>query len=588
MKSLQDIFNRRMLKTAAVASIVTMTSLSSHAGVPAKVTKEAILNDATTTEDVLTYGMGTQGQRWSPLAKINSLNVKRLVPAYTISFGGEKMRGQEAQPLVHNGVIYVTASYNRAYAIDARTGEQIWKYEHRLPEGILPCCDVINRGGALYDNLFIMGTLDAKLIALDTANGDVVWKQSLGDFKAGHSVSSAPLIVEDKVVTGVAGGEFGIVGKVRAFDAKTGNLIWERPTVEGHMGYLNGEENGITGTTNASWSGELWKVGGAAPWNTGTYDHETRTIMWGTGNPAPWNSHMRPGDNLYAVSTIAIDPDTGKLKWHFQYTPNEAWDYDGTNITVAFNKDGKKLAAHADRNGFFYTLDRNNGKLVKAFPFVEQHTWATGIDQKTGRPIETGFRPGNPADSKDGKKGSVITVSPSFLGGTNWYGMAYSQHTGLFYVGANEWAMDLWNEPVTYKKGAAYMGAGFSIKPIFDDYIGALRAFDPMTGKKVWEVKNKAPLWAGVLATGGNLVFTGTPEGYFKAFDAKTGEELWKYQTGSGIVGSPVTWEMDGEQYIAIPSGWGAAVPLWGGEVAKQVKNIPQGASMFVFKLFTL
>lgn len=580
MKSLQEGFKSGLLKTIAIASLVSMTSIS-HADV----SKDDVLNDAATTKDVLSYGIGTQGQRWSPLSKINTSNISRLVPAYTVSFGGEKMRGQEAQPLVHDGVIYTTASYNRAYAIDARTGEHIWAYEHRLPEGILPCCDVINRGGALYGNLFIMGTLDAQLVALDIKTGEVVWKETLDDFKAGHSISAAPLIVEDKVVIGVAGGEFGIIGTLRAFDALTGKLVWSRPTVEGHMGYLNGKENGITGKRGATWPGDLWKVGGAAPWNTGTYDPETRTIMWGTGNPAPWNSHMRPGDNLYAVSTVAVDPDTGKLKWHFQYTPNEAWDYDGTNITVAFNRDGKKLAAHADRNGFFYTLDRTNGKLVKAFPFVEQHTWAKGIDQKTGRPIETGFRPGDPAKSKDGKKGSVITVSPSFLGGTNWYGMAYSQNTGLFYVGANEWAMDLWNEPVTFKKGAAYMGAGFSIKPIFDDYIGALRAYDPLTGEKVWEQKNKAPLWAGVLATAGNLVFTGTPEGYFKAFNAETGLELWKYQTGSGIVGSPITWEMDGEQYIAIPSGWGAAVPLWGGEVAKQVKGLPQGASLVVFKL---
>jgi alcohol dehydrogenase (cytochrome c) len=295
---------------------------------------------------------------------------------------------------------------------------------------------------------------------------------------------------------------------------------------------------------------------------------------------------MRPGDNLYAISTIAVDPDTGKIKWHFQYTPNEAWDYDGTNHTVAFNNGGKKLAAHADRNGFFYTLDRTNGKLVNAFPFVEKHSWASAIDLKTGRPIETGMRPGNPADSADGKKGSVITVTPSFLGGTNWMGMAYSQNTGLFYVPANEMGMDLWNEPVTYKKGAAYMGAGFSIKPVFDDYIGALRAFDPMTGKKVFEVKNKAPLWGGVMATAGNLVFYGTPEGYFKAVDAKTGKELWQYNTGSGIVGSPITWEQGGEQFIAVPSGWGAAVPLWGGEVAKQIEGINQGASLVVFKLY--
>jgi alcohol dehydrogenase (cytochrome c) len=583
MKYLSGACESGFLKTLAIGSVLIATSMSSSA---AGVTTEDITNDAKTTGDVVSHGIGNKGQRWSPLAKINDKNISKLAPAFTFSFGGEKMRGQEAQPLVHNGVIYTTASYNRVFAIDATTGMQIWKYEHRLPEGILPCCDVINRGGALYDNLFIFTTLDALIVALDTANGKVVWKQSLGDFKAGHSATSAPIIVDGKAITGVAGGEFGIVGKVRAYDAKTGKLIWERPTIEGHIGTLNGKPNGMTGKLNATWPGDLWKVGGGAPWNNGTYDIETNTIMWGVGNPAPWNSHMRPGDNLYGISTIALDPDTGKIKWHFQYTPNEAWDYDGTNHTIAFNKGGKKLAAHADRNGFFYVLDRTNGKLVNAFPFVEGHSWATSIDLKTGRPIEAGKRPGNPADSADGKKGSVVTVSPSFLGGTNFFGMTYSQATGLFYVPTNEMGMDLWNEPVTYKKGAAYMGAGFSIKPLFDDYIGAMRAYDPMTGKRVWEVKNKAPLWAGAMSTAGNLVFYGTPEGYFKAVDAKTGKELWQYNTGSGIVGSPITWEQGGEQFIAVPSGWGAAVPLWGGEVAKQIEGISQGASLVVFKLY--
>ncbi|RKZ48626.1 MAG: PQQ-dependent dehydrogenase, methanol/ethanol family [Gammaproteobacteria bacterium] len=582
MKYVSGACKSGFLKSIAVASIVFAAPMSN---VVAGVTDADIANDAKTTGDVVTHGMGLQGQRWSPLNKINSKNIGKLVPAYTFSFGGEKMRGQEAQPLVHDGVIYVTASYNRVFALDAITGKQKWQYDHRLPEGILPCCDVINRGGALYGDLFIFATLDALLVALNTGTGEVVWKQSLGDFKAGHSATAAPIVVEGKVITGVAGGEFGIVGKIRAFDAKTGKLVWERPTIEGHIGTLNGKPNGMTGKLNATWPGDLWKVGGGAPWNNGTYDAETRTILWGTGNPAPWNSHMRPGDNLYAISTLALDPDTGKIKWHFQYTPNEAWDYDGTNHTIPFNKGGKKYAAHADRNGFFYVLDRTNGKLVNAFPFVDGHSWASSIDLKTGRPIEAGKRPGDPTKSADGKKGTVVTVSPSFLGGTNFFGMAYSQNTGLFYVPTNEMGMDIWNEPITYKKGAAYMGAGFSIKPLNDDYIGAMRAFDPMTGKKVWEVKNGAPLWAGAMATAGNLVFYGTPEGFFKAVDAKSGKELWQYQTGSGIVGSPITWEQDGVQYITVPSGWGAAVPLWGGEVAKQIEGIAQGASLVTFKL---
>jgi alcohol dehydrogenase (cytochrome c) len=563
------------------AALVVLPSTYSLAAVSDK----DIENDAMTTGDVVSYGLGTQGQRYSSLTKINDKNISKLVPAYSFSFGGEKQRGQEAQPLVSNGKIFITASYSRIYAVNSKTGEEIWQYDHRLPEGILPCCDVVNRGAALYDNLVIFGTLDAQIVALDQDTGKVVWKEKIDNFKDGYSNTAAPLIVKGKVITGVSGGEFGVVGRVEARDAKTGKIVWVRPTVEGHMGTLNGKDNGISGTTNATWPGDLWKTGGAATWAGGTYDPEVDLIFFGTGNPAPWNAHLRPGDNLFSTSTVAIDPDDGKIKWHYQYTPNDGWDYDGVNETVAFNADGKKLAGHADRNGFFYVLDRTNGKLQNAFPFVNQIDWAKGIDMETGRPIETGVRAGNPAKSADGKKGNQIFVAPSFLGGKNWMPMAYSKDTGLFYVPSNEWGMDLWNEPVTYKKGAAYLGAGFTIKPLNDDYIGALRAFDPKTGKKVWEYKNSAPLWGGVLATAGNLVFTGTPEGYLKAFDAKSGKELWKFQTGSGVVGCPITWEEDGEQYIAVPSGWGGAVPLWGGDVAKTVKYLNQGGSLWVFKL---
>ncbi len=554
----------------------------------AAVTDQDIANDATTVNDVVSYGMGLQGQRYSPLDKLNTQTVKNLVPAYALSFGDEKQRGQESQPLVHNGKIFVTASYSRAFAVDAKTGEEIWQYDHRLPDGILPCCDVVNRGGALYDNLFIFSTLDAQLVALDQDTGKVVWKEKMEDYKAGYSNTAAPIIVNGKVITGVSGGEFGIVGKVEARDAKTGKLIWMRPTVEGHMGTLNGQDNGITGELNKTWPGDLWKTGGAATWLGGTYDAETNTLFFGTGNPAPWNSHLRPGDNLYSSSILAIEPDSGKIKWHYQYTPHDGWDFDGVNEFISFDlkqTDGKvvKAGGHADRNGFFYVIDRNNGKLINATPFVNQTTWASKIDLATGRPVyNDDNRPGSPSETEKGKS---VFSAPSFLGGKNWMPMAYNPNTDLFYIPANEWGMDIWNEPISYKKGAAYLGAGFTIKPLNEDYIGALRAMDPKTGKIVWEAKNKAPLWGGVLTTAGNLVFTGTPEGYLKAFDAKTGQELWKFQTGSGVVGCPITWEQDGEQFVAVPSGWGGAVPLWGGEVAKSVKHLNQGGSLWVFKL---
>ena len=545
-----------------------------------------LMYDAATPGDVLTYGMGPQAQRFSPLKAINASNVAKLVPAFASSLGGEKQRGQEAQPIVYDGTIYVTGSYSRVFAFDARTGEEKWQYDARLPEAIMPCCDVVNRGAAIYGDKIIFATLDAHMVALNRHTGKVIWNKQIADYQAGYSATAAPMVVKGKVIYGNSGGEFGITGAVEARDVNTGELVWRRPTIEGNMGTLNGKDNGITGKTNASWTGDLWKTGGGATWLGGTYDPETNLLFFGTGNPAPWNSHLRPGDNLYTSSTLAIDPDTGVIKWHYQTTPHDGWDFDGVNEFIPFdatvNGKSMKLGAKADRNGYFFVLDRTNGKFVSANKFVMQTSWANGFN-KNGRPnYNDANRPGAPGAAA---KGSSVFASPSFLGGKNWMPMAYSQDTGLFYIPSNDWGMDIWNEPIAYKKGAAYLGAGFTIKPIAEDHIGALRAMDPKTGKIVWEYRNKAPLWGGVLSTAGNLVFTGTPEGYLKAFDAKTGQELWKFQTGSGVVGSPVTWEQDGEQYVAVMSGWGGAVPLWGGEVAKSFKDINQGGALWVFKL---
>ena len=555
------------------------------------VTDSMIVNDASTGGDVLSWGLGTQGQRYSPLRQVNTSNVARLVPAWAFSFGGEKQRGQESQPVIHNGKMFVTASYSRLFALDAATGKKLWKYEHRLPEGIMPCCDVINRGAALYDNLVIFATLDAQIVALNQDTGDVEWKEKIDDYAAGYSSTAAPIIANGLLLTGVSGGEFGVVGRVEARDAKTGRLVWMRPTIEGHMGYTydaegTPKENGISGTTNQSWPGDLWKTGGAATWLGGTYDAKTGLAYFGTGNPAPWNSHLRKGDNLYSCSTVAIDVKTGKIVWHYQNTPNDGWDFDGVNEFVTFDMDGRRVGGKADRNGFFYVNDATTGKLLNAFPFIKKITWATGIDLKTGRPnFVPDNRPGDPTAGSDGKKGATVLSAPSFLGGKNQMPMAYSPDTKLFYVPANEWAMEIWNEPIAYKKGAAYLGAGFTIRTVSDDYIGTLRAVDPKSGKIVWEAKNAAPLWGGVLATAGNLVFWGTPEGYLKAADAKTGKVVWQFQTGSGVVAPPVTWQQNGEQYVSVVSGWGGAVPLWGGEVAKKVNYLEQGGMVWVFKL---
>ncbi|MEV8468046.1 PQQ-dependent methanol/ethanol family dehydrogenase [Fluviibacterium sp. DFM31] len=573
---------------------VVMTTLAAGAA-QAGVTEADLANDQTITTSVLTNGMGRHLQRYSPLETLNKDNIANLVPAWAFSLGGEKQRGQETQPLVHDGIMYITGSYSRLYAIDVKTGKEVWQYDARLPEGILPCCDVINRGGAIYGDKIFFGTLDARLVALDLKTGDVVWRDKIANYKEGYSYTAAPLIVNGLVITGNSGGEFGIVGEVQARDADTGDVVWTRPVIEGHMGTLNGEESTMTGTLNATWPGDMWKTGGGATWLGGSYDIDTDTLIFGTGNPAPWNSHLRnagtpvegnKGDNLYAASRLGIDPATGEIKWHFQTTPREGWDYDGVNEVVAYtDADGNKLFGTADRNGFFYVLNREDGSFVDAHPFVKDITWASGIDE-TGRPIFVEEnRPGDPAAAAEGNKGQTVFSAPGFLGGKNWMPMAYSQNTGLFYVPSNEWGMDIWNEPISYKKGAAYLGSGFTIKPMYEDHIGSLKAIDPATGEWVWEYKNDAPLWGGVMTTAGGLVFTGTPEGEFLALDDETGEILWSFQTGSGIVGQPITWEQDGEQYVAVMSGWGGAVPLWGGEVASKVNYLNQGGMLWTFRL---
>lgn len=573
--------------------LTTLVAAMSVASVAtANVTNDDIRADATNNSQVVTNGMGLQGQRFSTLDLLNTDNVSSLQPVWAFSLGGEKQRGQQSQPMIKDGVMYITGSYSRVFAVDARTGTKLWQYDARLPDGIMPCCDVINRGVALYDNLVIFGTLDAKLVALDKDTGKVVWRKTVADYQAGYSITAAPLVVDGKLITGVSGGEFGVVGKIEAYNPTNGELLWTRPTIEGHMGYTYEDgkpvEAGISGgEANQTWPGDLWKTGGGAPWLGGYYDPETNLLFFGTGNPAPWNSHLRPGDNLYSSSRLALNPDNGQIVWHFQTTPHDGWDFDGVNELISFNyeEDGEeiKAAGTADRNGFFYVLDRTNGDFIRGFPFVDKITWATGLDEN-GRPIYADdFRPGAPTESGDA--GSQVFTAPAFLGGKNWMPMSYGRNTGLFYVPSNEWGMDIWNESTTYKKGAAYLGAGFTIKPLNEDYIGVLRAMDPKTGEEIWRYQNEAPLWGGVLSTQGNLVFTGNPEGYLMAFDSRNGEKLWQFNTGSGVIGSPITWEMDGEQYVSVMSGWGGAVPLWGGHVAERVKNFTQGGTLWTFKL---
>jgi alcohol dehydrogenase (cytochrome c) len=435
-------------------------------------------------------------------------------------------------------------------------------------------------------------------------------------------MTGAPFVVKDQksgkvlLVHGSSGDEFGVVGWLFARDPETGEEVWARPMVEGHMGRLNGKDSTTTGDASApSWPRdkdgklvEAWHQGGGAPWQTASYDVDRNMVVIGSGNPAPWNTWHRTQegddprhwDSLFTSGQAYVDASTGELKGFFQHTPNDAWDFSGNNSVVLFEyKDPKtsklvKASAHADRNGFFFVTDREkltNGagypnkptSLIGAWPFVEGITWASGFDLKTGKPIEKDNRPPKVKDGAE--KGDSIFVSPPFLGGTNWMPMSYSPQTELFYIPANHWAMDYWTEKLTYKAGSAYLGQGFRIKRLFDDHVGILRAIDPKTGKIAWEHKEKFPLWAGTLTTAGGLLFTGTSDGYVKAFDKRNGKELWKFQTGSGVVSVPITWEMDGEQYLGIQSGYGGAVPLWGGDMADLTKQVTQGGSMWVFKL---
>ncbi len=439
-------------KIIGITFIATQLIGSTLMPAQASITDADIINDQATTGDVVSYGLGPRGQRYSPLKGINTSTVKNIHPVWAFSFGGEKQRGQESQPIVKDGVMYVTSSYSRLYAIDIATGEELWQYDARLPDGIMPCCDVINRGAAIYGDMVYFGTLDAKLVALDAKTGKVKWKKKLGDYQAGYSFTAAPLIVKGKIITGVSGGEFGIVGKVEARDAKTGELIWTRPTVEGHMGYLNGKENGITGgQAGKTWPGDLWKNGGAATWLGGTYDPDTDLLFFGTGNPAPWNSHLRPGDNLYSSSRLAIDPDTGKIVWHFQTTPHDGWDFDGVNEVVSFDyKDnGKtvKAAGTADRNGFFYVLNRENGKFIRGFPFVKKLNWAKGLDAD-GKPIyNEELRPGDPGDGKKARLYSQYLLSLVVKTGCLWRTarilacFMYPQTNGVWISGMSQLAI---------------------------------------------------------------------------------------------------------------------------------------------------
>ena len=532
----------------------------------------------------------------------------KLTPAWSYSFGDEKQRGQESQAIVSDGVIYVTASYSRLFALDAKTGKRLWTYNHRLPDDIRPCCDVVNRGAAIYGDKVFFGTLDASVVALNKNTGKVVWKKKFADHGAGY-MTGAPTIVKDGktgkvlLIHGSSGDEFGVVGRLFARDPDTGEEIWMRPFVEGHMGRLNGKDSTVTGDvrrppgrTIATRRPARSSLGATAAAllaerqlrRRDQHHHRRRR------QPRPvehLGAHRQGRQPARLRQPLHLRPGrggpSGEVKWFYQHTPTTPGTSPATTNWCCSTT--RPRTARSSRPPPTPTatassmVDRSNGKLQNAFP---SSTTSPGpaIDLKTGRPVEReGQRPPLPEPGQ--KHGKAVEVSPPFLGGKNWNPMAYSQDTGLFYVPANHWKEDYWTEEVSYTKGSAYLGMGFRIKRMYDDHVGSLRAMDPVSGKVVWEHKEHLPLWAGVLATAGNLVFTGTGDGYFKAFDAKSGKELWKFQTGSGIVSPPITWEQDGEQYLGVTVGYGGAVPLWGGDMADLTRPVAQGGSFWVFKL---
>ena len=488
--------------------------------------------------------------RYSSLDQITTANVKNLRPAWTFSTG--VLRGHEGAPLVVGSTMYVHTPFpNTVYALDLmREGAPIkWKYTPKQDPEVVPiaCCDTINRGLAYAEGKLFLNQLDTHLVALDAATGKELWKVKQGDHKNGQTITSAPLVIKDKVISGIAGGEFGVRGFLTANDINTGKQIWRM--------YSTGpeEEVGFPGSVE-TWKGDEWKTGGGTTWGWYSYDPGLNLLYYGTGNPGTWNPDQRPGDNKWSMTIFARNPDTGKAKWAYQKTPHDAWDYDGINenVLVDVNIKGKvrKALVNFDRNGFVYTLDRETGELLGAEPFVHV-TWAKGIDMKTGRPIEV-------PEKRTSSTKNTKNICPSAMGGKNQQPVAYSPRTGLFYVPTNNLCMDYEGVEVKYQAGQPFVGAIVVSSAGPGGHRGEFIAWDASAGKKMWGIKEDLAAWGGALATAGDVVFYGTMEGWLKAVDAKSGDVLWKFKTPSGIIGNPMTYVgPDGKQYVAILSGIG-------------------------------
>ncbi len=567
-------FGATLDAAARAAVIAHLRELSKHALQPAngaeappvRVPNQRLLAAGDDADNWLLYGRDYGNQRFSPLDQIHRGNVRNLVAAWNFQTGVPD--GLHASPLVVDGVIYLSTAWNHVFAIDARTGAELWHYARRLPQELKYCCGPVNWGVAIRGDTLFLGTLDAHLVALNARSGRVRWDVEVGRPADNLSIKAVPLVVDDKVLVGIAGGDFPSRGFIDAYDAASGARVWRFYTIP-----AAGEPGSET------WSGDARQSGGGGTWGIGSYDPKLHLVYWGVGQPYPdYDGDAREGDNLYTDSVIALDPATGKLRWHYQYTPHDMWDWDGINelVFAELNIDGRKVPAivHGDRNGHFYALDRATGKFLYAKPFVRT-TWNRGFDAN-GRPI---------FDPAAFPTYGGVTVCPGAAGGKEWNAMAYSPLTRLVYVPAIENCAVFTNYGVRAKqKGLAPGPSGF--RYLDGKAYGKVVAIRVDSGEPAWVAKLRTPAGGGMLATAGGLLFTGDGEGNLLAYDAVSGEELWAFQTGSGIRAAPVTYRLDGVQYIAIASGMGGAVGGYTGTGAPWMRDSRSGSSLQVFRLF--
>ena len=522
----------------------------------------------------LMYRRTYNGWGYSPLDQITSQNVADLTPVWSFSTGVRE--GHQAPPIVNEGTMFVTTPSAQVFALDAKTGDLLWRYARELPED-LQQLHPTNRGVGLYDDKVYIGTVDSHVVALDATSGEVAWDRAVEDYRLGYYITMAPLVTDGKVMVGTSGGERGIRGFVTALDARTGDEVWKSYTIPAP------EEPG-----NDTWPGDSWRTGGAPVWVTGTYDPELNLTYWGTGNPGPWIGDARPGDNLYTNSTIALDVDTGELRGYHQYHWNGSWDWDEVDspLLVDIERGGRTIPAlvHPGRNGYLWLLERHADRIsfVDGEPYVHQNTF-TSLDPRTGRPTyDPEHTPGT---------GKRALFCPSLSGGKNWPPAAYNPETGLLYIPANEnLCTSMEGREVEYTPGRSFTGAQSElVMRDGADHIGELQAWNLDTGEKVWSHEFASQNWGPVLTTGGGLVFLGgTNDRYFRAFDARSGELLWQIRTNSGITGVPTSYAVDGVQYIAVQSGWGVDAQRMQGGLDRfrgTTTHVPQGGVIWVFAL---